>query len=224
MKETCLGTEDYLVLDDILESQGYGPIEKRQKARDISRLGLHAPRKLTGSEEGRMYANNGYASKLWLTYLKDEERFRAVGEDVGWSIITEGDDLVYTATPIPRNEDFVLEMTQRAIVNKWKVDNIPLCPCKECNARMSIYRKRGTRQYMYICKSNPRHGDKKPRFRSWDYGLPDDIKDYVKAKRLLRKAYRDRKKKQGIVPIPKAVTRKKWVIGAPYNVISSVSR
>ncbi len=219
MAASALSIEDYLLLDEILKSIGYSDIKRAQKSKDMFRLDLEAPRKLEGSEEGKRYSNNGYTSIIWTSFLLKQGKFRDTEKDIGWPIITMEDELVYSATPVPRTSGFVMKMARYAWINKWKIDNLPLCPCKNCKARMYIYRKRNTRQYMYICKNGARHGDGKARFRPWDYGLPPKAQQFLDLNRLAREAYRKRNEKKGIKPVPKAVTRKRWIVHAPHNII-----
>ncbi len=216
-KAPLLSAEDYQLLRELLLQTGYTPISKKHKAKEMERLALVAPRRLEGSEEGWRYSSNGYTAVLWTSFLPTKQKFRDVGTDIGWVIITQGDEIAYSATPIPRRKDFVLRMARKAWVTKWKIDNIPLCPC--CNARMAIYRRPMTRQYLFVCKKSEQHHDGVFRFRSWDYELPRNAQAFIDLEPSIREAYRDKDAARCIIRTPKAAIRKKWEVGKTENII-----
>lgn len=160
MNEVKLTVDDYVFADEVLRSIGYSVITKKDKSQDFFRLELEAPRPIIGSEIGYRYSNKEYTSKIWLSYDPVLKKFRDVGTDAMWPIITQGDELVYSAKPINRtSREDILKILRYAWVNKWKIDNIPPCQC--CNARMVIFRKPNTRCYMYACKRTEAHPDTK---------------------------------------------------------------
>lgn len=217
---TKLTVDDYLFVDEMLIGMGYSMIKKKDKSKDAFRLELKAPRDLEGSEVGYSYSRNEYTSKFWTSFLFDLEKFRDKGKDALWPIITQADQLVYSAKPIYRtNREELLKALRYAWVNKWKIDNIPLCPC--CNARMVIFRKKNTRCYMYACKKKESHPDGKWRFRNWDYGLKGNAKAFLAIRREATVRYKERMKKLGKDPKPQALIRSRWVIGNQSNLIPS---
>ncbi len=217
---TTLTKEDYIFADELLKQIGYSIIKKKDKSQDFFRLKLEAPRRITGSEIGFYYSNKEYTAKFWTSFLFEEEKFRDKGKDAFWPIITQGDALVYSAKPIYRNDrEALLKALRYAWINKWKIDNIPLCPY--CNARMIIFRKKDTRCYMYACKKIESHPNGKWRFRSWDYGLKENAQAFVQIRRDATVKYKQRMKALGKNPIPAAVLRKRWKIGNNSNFIEN---
>lgn len=203
----------------LLEISGLKVRPVSQKAQDFYRLEIQAPhhRKLEGSEQAWTYSKGNYTVIVWTTYLAKEGKFRDTGTDVGWVIVVSGDDLVYCTRPILRSSsDFVLKLARYAWVTKYKIDHLPLCP--KCRAKMFIFRKKGTREYMYICRHTDRHDDNKATFRSWDYGLKDKAKEFLAIRREATQKYNKRNEKLGKKPTPKALLRKKWSIGRPQNI------
>lgn len=214
------------VLWDGLLQIGYEPIAARQKAKDVIRLGLQAPRPIEGSELGFQYTNNTHRCVVWTSWLPELQLFRTTGTDIFWSIITQNDELVYCAKPIPRIDiDSIVTLLRYAMVSKWKVDNLPLCDFGDCKARVEIYRKRGTRQYMYVCKKKKNHVTKEHpngvwNFMSWDYALPPKAKKFLMTRREASALYRKKCEALGVEPVPKAVKRKRWKMTKPQNRIA----
>lgn len=219
-KETALTLADFIFADEMYRGMGYSRIRRKDKNKHIFRLGLGAPRSLTGSEIGYFYGNNGYESVNWTSFLFDEQKYRNVAEDAFWSIIRQGDELVYSAKPITRKsrEDLIKHL-RYAWINKWKIDNIPLCPC--CDAQMIIFRKFRTRKYMYACKKSEQHPDSKWRFLSWDYGLGDKAKAFLEIRREATARYKERMKTLGKNPTPAAFLRKRWKVTKEGNLIEN---
>jgi len=217
MDEIKLTEDEFLFLDELLIGVGYKRMLKRQKAKDVIRLNLEAPRPIFGSEVGYFYSNNGYTAKFWSSWLETEKKFRDVSTDAFWSIITHGDELAYTAKPFNRDGiESILNAARYAFVAKAKIDNVPLCPV--CKARTAIFRKKNTRQYMWICRK--KHPDNKFKFVSWDCGMGPNTKDFLVVRRLATAKYKERCEREGRKPIPAAVLRKKWRIGRPENFIA----
>lgn len=221
MTDVKLTIEDYEFMDEILRNIGILRVKPKEKSEDIFRLGLQAPRMIKGSEVCYRYSNKEYTLKVWPSYVPEEQKFRAVGKDSGWVIITQGDELVYSTKPMKRTtrEDFIMKILRYAWVNKFKIDNIPLCPCKDCNGRMFIFRKKGTHCYMYACNKAENHHDGKWRFRSWDYGLKEKSKAFLEIGRKATAKYKAKMKTLGKNPIPAAIIRKKWISVNKNNII-----
>lgn len=211
------------LLIDLLIKIGYTPIPKRQKSKDVIRLGLESSRPIEASELGFHYSNNGHRAVVWTSWIPELEKFREVGTDTFWSIVTNNDELVYCAKPIARiDEDSIIDLAKQAWINKWKIDNLPLCPC--CGARMEIFRKPKTRQYMFACKRNENHKTEeypngKWHFMNWDYGLGPKAKEFLDIRREATAQYKERMEKIGKSPIPRALIRKSWMVTKPQNLI-----
>ena len=193
MSAVKLTSAQYFYLAKELLKMGYTAIPKKKKSQDLFRLEITTKRKIKGSERGFMYSNNEYTSKIWPSFLEEENKFRDVGTDAGWAIIAQADELVYSAKPLSRTGDYIKNLLSYAWVTKWKIDNIPLCPCQECKGKMFIYRKKGTRKYMYACKEIEKHPDKKWIFRDWDYNLPPKAKAFVEIRREKTAEYKKKK-------------------------------
>lgn len=209
---------EYMFL--LLEVAGFKEMGLSQKVQDFYRLEIKAPpnRKLEGTEQGWSYSNRDYTVIVWPTWLEKEGKFRDTGTDVGWVIAVPSgsDELVYCARPILRSSsNFVLKLCRYAWVTKHKIDHIPLC--RECRAKMFIFRKKGTRQYMFICRNCDRHENNVPVFESWDYALKDKAKEFLAIRRKATQKYNKKNEKEGKNPVPKAFTRKRWEIDRPEN-------
>ena len=196
---------------------GYHKITRNDSSRTFTRLKLLPPRPIEGRETSYRYTNNGYTVILHTTYLELEKKWRDTGTDIGWNLIVEGDKEKYFARPFQRKKGFILKFLRYAWVSKWKVDNRPLCP--DCNSYMHIHRKKGTRQYCWICLNSKRHSDHRFTSLCWDHRLPKKATEFVKIRRAYTKRYNDKNRKAGKVVVPAAVIRKKWEIGSPENLI-----
>lgn len=203
----------------IMKEWNFQKIGSKQIIKDFTRLDLQKRiRKVEGYETGFIYSspNSPYSVKVWVTYLEKEEKFRDVGTDAAWVILVTNDELDYSAKPFKRNNsEFFLSLARYAWISKWKIDNPPLCPCKTCEKEMQIHRKKGTRQYFWMCIAPNKHEN--PTFRSWDYGLGDKAKDFLSIRREKTKKYKEKNKKLGKNPTPAAVLRKKRQVGRPEN-------
>lgn len=216
------GEEDFLFLKHELEQMGYRQKSEINFKGDFKRLGLQAPRPKPGREEGFIFASDRFLNAIiWTSYVAADKAFR--GEDVGWSLITEGDYAKYFAKPVRRTEGFLLQILRKAWITAWRVKHRPFCPT--CDALMSIHEKKKhgkpTGQYFWACfhqKSNTQP----PIFVGWDTigpekKLPPKAKEYVDKTRARIKAYKKRNKKLGITRTPMRSIRKSWVVTKPEN-------
>lgn len=212
--------EGYLWFCGIMKEMNFQKIGSKQIKKDFIRLDLERRfrKKLTGREVGFVYASpySLYLVKVWTSFLEKEERLRDLGEDVGWVIICKGDVLVYCARYFLRsNQQFFLALARYAWISKYKVDHVPLCPCESCGRRMYIFRKRGTRQYMWRCDNPKVH--RRATFRIWDYGLGDKAQEFLNIRRKHTANYKKQNEKKGLNPTPKAQTRRVRKVGKPEN-------
>lgn len=217
VKKFELTREDYIFVVATLLSWGFKRITRKDSQRTFKRLDLSPPREITGAEAGFIYTANGYSVVVWITYLEAEGKWRDTGTDACWVLIREGDREKYFAKPMPRIPGVIVKMLSYAWIAKWKIDNRPLCD--HCKAYMHIKRKKGGRQYYWICENNHSHVGGKPKFKSWDCNLPPKAQLFLNKRRELTKKYKDRLKKENKVVVPAAVKRKRWRIGNPENKI-----
>jgi len=205
-----------------MKALGFHKIGGKQIRKDFARLDLEKEiRKLEGWETGFQYSNGTYTVKVWPTFLEKEGKLRDKGTDAGWVIITKGDKLIYCAQYFTRkNKIFFVDIKEYSRITKDKIDNTPLCPCEKCQKEMEIHRKKGTRQYFWICINPEKHS--KPQYRSWDYGLSEEDEKFLGIRRKKTARYKAKNKKAfeeigKPIPVPKAVTRKTRKVGRPDN-------
>jgi len=205
-----------------MQALGFHKIGRKQIHQDFVRLDLQTRiRKIEGYETGFQYSNGTYTEKIWSTFLEKEGKLRDTGTDAGWAILTKGDKLAYCAQYFTRkNKNFFLDLKEYARITKQKIDNTPLCPCEKCLKEMEIHRKKGTRQYFWICIAPEKHSS--PEYRSWDYGLSEEDKKFLGIRRSNTAKYKAKNKKAleetgKPMPVPKAVTRKVRKVGKPEN-------
>ncbi len=205
-----------------MKALGFHKIGSKQIHKDFTRLDLEKRiRRIQGYETGFQYSNGTYTEKIWSTFLEKENKLRDKGTDAGWVILTKGDILIYCTQYFTRkNKNFFVDMKEYARITKQKIDNTPLCPCKKCEREMEIHRKKGTRQYFWICINSEKHS--KPTFLSWDYGLSEEDKKFLGIRRKNTVSYKKKNQKAfeesgKPIPIPKAKTRKVRKVGRPEN-------
>lgn len=210
---------------EIMQKYNFQKIGSKQVRKDFYRLGLEKRfRRLESVEVGFAYASpcSDYVVKVWITVRKDNGQLRKLGTDVGWVIVTQGDELIYCARYFLRsNKKFFLNIARYAWISKWKIDNIPLCPYENCRRQMEIRRKTNTRQYYYCCQNSDVH--KKNQTLSWDYGLGPKAKNFLSIRRKKAASY-NKKNKEAFektgkpIPVPKAKTRRVRRFGRPENI------
>lgn len=215
-KVVFLDEKDFLFLENEILKMGYQEITHKDSAKNFLRLNLSPPRRIIGREASYKYCNNGYTIILHTSFLKKENKWRDIGTDSGWILITDGDKPLYFARPFQRSKNFVLKFLRYSWISKWKVNNRPLCPL--CKGFMDINRKPDTRQYFWACDKN-NHTINKPIYFPWDYNLPPKALEYVKIRRNNSKKYRELNEKKCKIVTPAAKIRKKWTIGSPENII-----
>lgn len=201
----------------IMKEHNFSKIGGKQIRQDFTRLDLQKQiRKLEGYETGFQYSNGTYAVKVWTTFLEKEDKLRDKSTDAGWVIIVKGDELKYCAHHFTRkNQNFFLSLARYAWIAKWKIDNTPLCSCESCGKEMQIHRKKGSRKYFWICINPDIH--EKPEFKSWDYGIGQEAKNFLNIRRENTQKYVKKNKELGKNPNPKAKNRKVRTVGRPKN-------
>lgn len=219
MLETVLALEDMKIIDRQMLGIGFRSLSYKDFHKNFTRLKLRAPRMIRGCEEGYIYHNNDYTIYCWTTFVKTLNTFRAKGEDLGWVLITDGDEAVYFARPFKRtSKSFVKRFLSYAWVTKWKVDNRPLCD--QCQAWMHVFRRPKTRQYMWVCKKSNSHLNNKWQFKNWDQELPPKAQVFVNLRRKDTQRYNKKNKKAGLHPTPSAQLRSPWIMGNRSNKFS----
>lgn len=222
--------EDFLYIQKALLQHGFTQKSTISFKKDFKRLGLEAPRNLQGREEGFFYSENNLTVWVWTTYLASEQKFRDVGTDMGWVLITEGDDVRYFAKPIKRDNGFIVNLLSKAWVAQCRVKYRPLCPV--CHAYMQIVRKK-TNACCWGCFKLEYHPSTTalpaPSFLRWDDvgpqgSLPQKAKEYVTKLRKGVALYKAKNRKKGITRTPAALLRKKWIVHNPQNKIMIINR
>lgn len=221
-----LATDDFSFIEEELIKLGYVRRIAKNVKMDFIRLGLVAPREIKGREASFITYNHGLNSLIWVSYDEVHKEWREV--DLGWGLIRKGDKRQYCSKPLRRTPNFIQALLKRARVNKWRVDNRPLCPY--CGAYMDIYErkdkkdKKPTGQYLWACFKRDKHENKEPVFVGWDKigsekKLPAEIEDYVLMMRKRVADYKERNRKLGIVRTPARFIRKPWGMTKPDNQI-----
>jgi hypothetical protein len=210
-----LTVDDFVFLDAKMQEIGFLSTEISDQKKLFYRLGLIPPREITGREKTYSYHNHGYTVIIHTTYLEKEKKWRDTGTDSGWVLIRKGDEAVYFARPFKRSKGFIIKILRYAWITKWKVNNRPLC--HECRGYMDIYRKKGSRQYFWICNKSKSHNDQRATFLPWDYMLPKKASEFVSIRRTDTEKYKKKNARDGIERTPAAKIRKKWTISNPEN-------
>jgi len=207
--------EGYEWFSAVMKQHLFQEISRKQIKQDYTRLGIEKKiRNVEGVETGFVYASpySRYKVIVWVTWLKAEQKLRDIGTDAGWNLIAEDDDAKYFSRPFLRsNKNFFLAIFRYAWTSKWKIDNVPICPCEECGSKMKIARKIGTRQYFWQCKNEDKH--EKPTSRKWDYGVPPKALDWLNIRRSNTAKYKAKNEKAfketgKALPIPAAIKRR----------------
>ena len=190
-------------------------IEPVEFKSDMVRLGLKAPRHREGREVGFSYWANGLIVNVWTTFLSREGKAR--DEDAGWVLIKEGDEVRYFAGPFRRTSGFLRRLYRYAEICRKRVLHRPLCPV--CKNFMAIEYGREIGARYWSCFQKTFHP--KPQFVSWDYGLSEEDRDYLKAYRRARSLYRNERKKEGKPLHVARLTRAKhgWKTTRPENLV-----
>lgn len=210
-----LTTDDFVFLDSKLSELSFSKVNTKDQRKLFHQLGLIPSREITGRETTYSYTNHGYTVIIHTTYLEKENKWRETGTDSGWVLIRDGDKAIYFARPFQRKKGFILKLLRYAWVTKWKVDNRPLCP--ECSGYMNIHRKKGKRQYFWMCSKQMYHKEEKFVFLPWDYMLPKKATEFVKIRRAYTEKYKAKNKEEGKERTPAPKIRKKWTISNPEN-------
>lgn len=207
MPKKCLPeSEAFSKFEEDLKGRGFRKISNAEFLTEFQRLGLKAPRYRNGREVGYIFYANQYVVVVWTTWLEKEKVAR--DEDAGWVLIAEKDKVLYFSHPIHRTKNFLQNLLMQARIACWKVRHRPLCP--ECNNFMDIVRGRALKQRFWKCGHKELHENKTNRFRSWDYGLPEEAIQYLKTIRKKRRNYYADTRSEGKEPHQAMLKRKRW--------------
>ena len=198
--------KDFSVFEEELTKRGFRRISSPEFSSQFYRLGLKAPRPRIGRELGYLFYANEYTVFVWTTWLPKEEAARA--SDAGWVLIAERDNVLYFSHPIHRTKNFLQNLLMQARIACWKVRHRPLCP--ECLNFMSIVQGRALKQRFWKCDRKKSHVGGKERFRSWDYGLPEDVINFLKPIRKRRRKRYATLRVEGKEPHQAMLSRKRW--------------
>lgn len=207
MPKQCLPCpEDFSGFEEELRMRGFRRISSPEFTLQFSRLALVAPRPRFGRELGYLFYANQYTVLVWTTWLEKEQKARE--EDAGWVLIAEGDKVLYFSHPIHRTKNFLYNLLMQARIACWKVRHRPLCP--ECHNFMNIVRGHALKQRFWKCDRKELHAGGKNRFRSWDYGLPEDAIKFLRPIRKKRKKRYDAIRVAGEESHQAMLKRKRW--------------
>jgi hypothetical protein len=197
---------DFSDFEKELKRRGFRRISGPEFSSQFERLGLKAPRPRIGRELGYLFYANEYTVLVWTTWLLKQQEARE--EDAGWVLIAEKDNALYFSHPIHRTKNFLQNLLMHARIACWKVRHRPLCP--ECSNFMSIVRGRALKQRFWKCDRKGLHAGSKDRFRSWDYGLPEDAVNFLKPIREKREKRYAALRAAGKKPHQAMLKRKRW--------------
>ncbi|HUY62196.1 MAG TPA: hypothetical protein VMV50_00145 [Candidatus Paceibacterota bacterium] len=197
------------------EARGFRRVSRQEFKKDFVRLGLKAPSPREGREAGFVFHANGLEVVVWTTFLPRENYAR--GQDAGWVLIKEGDDVKYFTHPLHRTEGFLRRLRTHARIAQLRAMNRPLCP--ECHARMNIVRGKGFKARYWRCARPGNH--KEAVTLPWDYGLPAAAVDFLTSERKRRARYAKKLAAAGKKPGTALRRRRGWKIGRPENVVPS---
>lgn len=216
-----LGINDFYDIKRNLEKINFSQIGFLEFKSDFERLGLRAPKKITGREIGFKYEIFGLTVIVWTTFDAKNLEFRKVGTDAGWVLIKKGDRVLYWSGPIHRKDNFVRRILACAFICKYRLDNLP--NCQICKHRMEIAKGKGFRSRYFNCPNWLNHPDRKKYRLDWDFSI--DKEKMPKAYKFImeRRKQRERQRKKmislGKETDTKAKSRKRWVVGNPLNVV-----
>lgn len=200
------GSKDFNDFEEELIKRGFRQISRPEFSRQFGRLELKAPRPRPGRELGYLFHANQYNVFVWTTWLEKEQVAREI--DAGWILISERDEVLYFSHPIHRTKNFLQNLLMQARIACWKVRHRPLCP--ECHHFMDIVRGRALKQRFWKCGRKELHGSGKNRFKSWDYGLPEEAFKYILPIRKKRKKGYAALRARGKKPHQAMLKRKRW--------------
>ena len=197
---------EFLAFENELIHRGFRRISGPEFSSQFRRLGLKAPRPREGRELGYLFYANQYTVFVWTTWLLEKKVARE--EDAGWVLIAEKDKVLYFSRPIHRTKNFIQNILMQARIACWKVRRRPLCP--ECHNFMDIVRGRALKQRFWKCNRKKLHAGGKNRFRSWDYGLPEEAVKYLGSIRKKREKRYAVLRAAGKEPHQAMLKRKRW--------------
>jgi len=215
----------YFIKEQLISLLGFREKTIREFINEYERLGYKAPRPIKGREKAFVFTANGLTVIVYITFDEKNWCWREKGTDQMWVIIVKG-DLLKFSNPIKRTKYCHEYLIDYAAINKKRILNRPLCP--KCHDDMEI-KIRSHRHEVNgkICKTysyywgcpNKKNRHPNGRFsKSWDYGLSDKAKNFVRTKRKSRERYRRKQKMEG-KPFGRARERRKlWKITRPENI------
>lgn len=205
--------KDFLDFQTKMLKLGFKRIGKKEFKNDFHRLGLIAPRTKVGREAGFDFFANNLRVKVWTTFVEEIEQARP--SDLGWVLITKGDDAQYFAHPMRRTKNFFFNLFLYAKACKERIENRPACKDKKCRRLFVIKKGKGGSRY-WACSNTEYHGSKPPR-EDWDYGLSEQSKEFVEKEREEKKRYRDKRREEGKTVGRAKIIRKKFLVTMPQN-------
>lgn len=207
--------EEFQKFLDFMQLRGLTVEYPRDFHTNKTRLGLVSHRKKSGSQVKLRYHNHGLTLKVCTT--ADSQLNEPLPKRYGWVLIDDHDEAKYFSHPFLRTEGFLRRVYYHTIINKYRIDHRPICPC--CKKYMDIVRGRGVKSRYWKC---PNH-DHEPETMGWDENLPQWMQNYLKP---IRKARAKQKKKyeiaqaeKGKVVIPAVYRRIPWEMQNPQNKI-----
>ncbi len=205
--------EDFLKFKEQILVLGFKQIGKKEFENDFYRLDLKAPRSQPSREAGFEFFSNGLRVKVWTTFVEPMSEARS--SDLGWVLITKGDDAQYFAHPMRRTKNFFVNLLSYAKACKERIENRPTCNDQRCRRLFIIKIGKGGGRY-WSCDNRELHGEKLPK-EDWDAGLSDQSQIFVKQERKEKERYRTKRRKEGKSIGMAKITRKKWKVGMPQN-------
>lgn len=205
-KQYLPNPEDFAEFEEELKIRGFRRLSSVEFYSEFQRLKLTAPRPRIGRELAFIFYANQYIVLVWTTWLLKEQAARE--EDAGWVLITEGDDVLYFSHPLNRTKNFLHNLLMWTRIACWKVRHRLLCP--ECKNFMNIIRGRALKQRFWKCGRKELHPSGKNRFRSWDYGLPEEAIRFIKPIRKKRVKRYKALRAAGKKPHQAMLNRKRW--------------
>lgn len=205
-KQHLPSPEDFEKFQEMLFERGFRKLSRQEFVSEFRRLKLRAPRPRKGRELALVLYANDYRAVVWTTWLKESQVARK--KDSGWVLIAEGNRVLYFSRPIHRTKNFLKNLSMQARIAGWKVRHRLRCP--ECHNFMHIVRGKALKQRFWQCRLTQLHEDRRRRFKSWDYGLPEEALKYlhpIRKKRVKRYATL---RAEGKEPHQAMLARKLW--------------
>lgn len=207
--------EDFDSFSKKMTKLGFRIISDTEFKKEAQRLALRAPRPVEGREVGFSYYANRILVVVWTTWLAKSRTIKK--KDSGWVVVKQDYDKkpVYIDGPFHRTENFLLTLYQNAWLANFRATNRPLCP--KCLQSLRIRRGEYFKSRFWSCGRINYHDDKKPFHLSWDHGLPERAKIFLRRKRKTSAKWLERTRELGKEPYSAMKKRKLWGIGRSEN-------